>query len=583
MEESMHLGDINWIPYSTPHALPLGQGHIHPSATPHAVSASLPTWASVITWSEKNKALLDSVEYSYPRFFICLPLRSLTLRIRERLKISGDEISCLVFPSARRARHCVASLESSSPDPVPELHDVRFFLPDVADSSEEANPYLTFSVVMLPTTLKKQAMGVWMDTGAGISTRHAEFCLEHIDYLASDSSTPAFKTPAPAKRPRDLAASRLFQGGPGDMRDVQTRVAQLATSARDLKPVRAEDVLVFPTGMNAIFNTCEALAALSPESAVVAYGWLYPETVNVLRKSAWERVISFKWGTEEELDKLEALLMLHPDRITALFCELPSNIKFISPNLARIRELADRYNIIVACDETAGNFINLDILPYVDVVLSSLTKMFSGASDVTGGSVVINPNSRHYGRIRNQLAIQYQDVCCFPTDVAALKRNSANMACRVRKANANAMAVVEFLQQQPCIAQVLHPSRGPTFTFYERHRRREGGYGNVLSVVFRNPDSARCFYDNLDVCKGSSFGTNFTLAIPYVQLACYWTQEKCEKYGLPRHILRISVGLEDADEICGKLALALAEVERLESVEVGRTGVETDLRTTVAV
>lgn len=64
---------------------------------------------------------------------------------------------------------------------------------------------------------------------------------------------------------------------------------------------------------------------------------------------------------------------------------MPSNIKLISPNIHRIRLLAEKHGFIVVCDETTGNFVNLDILPYVDIVLSSLTKMFSGASNVTGG------------------------------------------------------------------------------------------------------------------------------------------------------------------------------------------------------
>lgn len=115
------------------------------------------------------------------------------------------------------------------------------------------------------------------------------------------------------------------------------------------------------------------------------YSWLYPETVHVLRRSPWNRAISLKWGTDKELDELEHMLKNPSHHVTALFCEIPSNIKFISPNIERIRQLADEYNFIVACDETAGNFVNLDILPFVDVVLSSLTKMFSGASDVTGG------------------------------------------------------------------------------------------------------------------------------------------------------------------------------------------------------
>ncbi|KPM41498.1 hypothetical protein AK830_g5104 [Neonectria ditissima] len=570
MEEGAYLPDEAWVPHSTLQALPFGKGHIFPSAALHAVSCSLPTWASVVAWSKKDKALLESVEYSYPRFFISKPLRSLILRARERLQISDEDISCLVFPSARMGDYCVAALESQSSDVVPELSTVRFFLPDQSGSESVLGEshYLAFSLVLFPTTLKKQAMSVWMDTGAGMSTRHAEFCCDHFDFLASVSSIPSFRTSASATG-LDLLTKERSQLGSKDLQDLQTRIAQLTASERkDLKPL-TEDVLVFPTGMNAIFTASEALAALCPRSSVVAYGWIYPETVHVLRKSAWDKVISFKWGTDEELDELETMLRCQHHHITVLFCELPSNVKFISPNLERIRSLADEYNLIVACDETAGNFINLDILPYVDVILSSLTKMFSGASDVAGGSIVVNPKSRHHDRIRSQLAIQYQHVLCFPADVAALKRNSVNMASRVRKANENALAVVSLLQKHPSVATVHHPSSGPTFASYERHRRRDGGYGNVLSVVFRNPESARCFYDCLDVCKGSSFGTNFTLVIPYVQLACYWTQDKCEKYGLPRHILRLSIGLEDAKEICAKINLALVEVERFESVDRG--------------
>lgn len=171
------------------------------------------------------------------------------------------------------AHRFVAALELGNEDPLPQLHEVRFFSPDLAASDERTARYLEFSIVLFPTTLTKQAMGFWMDSGAGMTTRHAEFCLAHVDYLVSDSSDPAFKTPAPAKFPDDLVPETRFQHGLGDMRDVQSRIAQLTTSERgELQPVKAEDVLVFPTGMNAIFTASEALAALSPQSAVVAYG-----------------------------------------------------------------------------------------------------------------------------------------------------------------------------------------------------------------------------------------------------------------------------------------------------------------------
>lgn len=95
--------------------------------------------------------------------------------------------------------------------------------------------------------------------------------------------------------------------------------------------------------------------------------------------------------------------------------------------------------------------------------------------------------------------------------------------------------------------------------------RRDGGYGNVLSIVFHSPHSAEYFYDVLDVCKGSSFGTNFTLVIPYVQLANYWNRDKVPKYGVPQHIIRMSVGLEESDQLVATVTKALKAVEELES------------------
>jgi cystathionine gamma-synthase len=140
------------------------------------------------------------------------------------------------------------------------------------------------------------------------------------------------------------------------------------------------------------------------------------------------------------------------------------------------------------------------------------------------------------------------------------------MVERVKKANANTLIVVDLFEKHPLVAKVNYPSRGATFQNYERHRRQNGGYGNVLSVVFHKPESAQLFYDKLDVCKGSSFGTNFTLVIPFVQLAAYQLQEKLEKYELPKHILRINVGLEDPDEICAKMSEALVAVEEFEQM-----------------
>lgn len=73
------------------------------------------------------------------------------------------------------------------------------------------------------------------------------------------------------------------------------------------------------------------------------------------------------------------------EQFQALFCEFPGNPLLKSPPLRRIRSLADRYDFAVIVDETIGNFLNVHVLSAADVVVSSLTKVFSGDSNVMGG------------------------------------------------------------------------------------------------------------------------------------------------------------------------------------------------------
>lgn len=88
-------------------------------------------------------------------------------------------------------------------------------------------------------------------------------------------------------------------------------------------------------------------------------------------------------------------------------------------------------------------------------------------------------------------------------------------------------------------------------------------------MIFNHATSAVCFYDALDVRKGPSVGTNFTLAIPYAQLAHFQELEFAAEYGVDRYIVRISVGLEDGEVLMKRVREALRAVERVEVADVG--------------
>jgi len=116
----------------------------------------------------------------------------------------------------------------------------------------------------------------------------------------------------------------------------------------------------------------------------------YTDTLKVLQK--WGPGCHFLGhGLDGDIDSLERILTEelehNPEKppLLALVTELPSNPLLRSADLPRLRALADKYDFLIIVDETIGNYVNVDVLPYADIVVSSLTKVFSGASNVMGG------------------------------------------------------------------------------------------------------------------------------------------------------------------------------------------------------
>ena len=177
----------------------------------------------------------------------------------------------------------------------------------------------------------------------------------------------------------------------------------------------------------------------------------------------------------------------------------------------------------------------------------------------------MNPQSPYHDTIISRLTALYEETN-FPLDLATLAHNCADFVPRMHRCNLNALSVVNLLSEHPSVKEVYHPSTGPRKPLYERYRRARGGYGNLLSIVFRETHNAVRFYDSLDLFKGTSFGTNFSLAIPYVQLAHYKEQDWVESYGIPKHLVRLSVVLESEEQILKVITQALAETEKCKLV-----------------
>lgn len=171
---------------------------------------------------------------------------------------------------------------------------------------------------------------------------------------------------------------------------VRTRISDLlkraSISPEHSSRVSPSDVFLYPTGMAAIYECNKLLQDWRPDQSIV-FGFSYELTLKLLQNYG-KACRFYGFGTTEELDELETYLATEQQlgrKVQSVWCECASNPLLRTVDLARIRGLADQYGFVVVVDETIGSFANVDVVGVADVIVTSLTKSFSGNADVMAG------------------------------------------------------------------------------------------------------------------------------------------------------------------------------------------------------
>ncbi|KAJ2456356.1 Cystathionine gamma-synthase [Coemansia sp. RSA 2336] len=591
--------------------VPLGE--CVPPNTRHGVSVSLPMWEDNVDYEKGDPRVLSRMNSGYPRFFIAKVIQALAERLRERFALPGEAI--MLFPSGACAERCVAfihaqALKHESIYGRPKPESVRIVEHTVAPISKKAaaldamqavlDGNVTIYCTMLPEALFPLAKQYWQHTGNGISARLAEYCL-HIEQvnekyeLEASSYSRLGRSPSgyhrkvatgataePSAAETDLEADAYLEERFGrnlnakyadDMKwALRRRIAgalskeeqvQGAQVERDVADLNASDVFLTATGMSAVFYAHQALLHMRPAKSV-CFGFPYTDTLKILEKFG-PGAYFLGNGEGSDYERLEEILAEHSQQgqpILAIFTECPSNPLLKTADLPRLRALADRYGAALVVDETIGSFVNIDVLKWADMVVSSLTKVFSGDSNVMGGSIVLNPLCKLYAPLQTAMAATFEDLM-WCEDAIFLERNSRDFVQRVLQINQNALAVAELLRSSTKVSKVSYPKYTTPENYQQIMRpNSKAGYGGLLSVVFVGGEAAaRQFYDNLRCCKGPSLGTNFTLASPYTILAHFTELEWAAQYGVRADLVRISVGLEPQAELIAMFQAALEAIQ----------------------
>lgn len=576
-------------------------GESLPPATEHAVSVSLPTWRANVGYEEGEEWVISKMKTGYPRFFIHKVIERFAAVIAERYGREGE--GAMLFPTNTTASRCREFFLRNAPDLDSSSVRILDFVPAAEKARSEELVIISprVSAVLFPQNRFSIAKQFWQHSGDGVSSRRAEYCAHLFEKGVLVEASSLNQPPRVCKGPRryqkktsiDLGVSDAIDGA-GEVQDPtqfveerfgrnldlsMTKNAKLAirrriagsltadvalTEALSLEKDTAmtrqaanfseEDVYLYPTGMSSIFNAHRnILRAKGPLKAIV-FGFPYIDTLKITEKFGVGSQF-YGFGSSEELDDLEKRLE-GGERFMALFTEFPGNPLLMSPDLERIRKLADKYDFCVVVDETIGNFINVNVLPYADVVVSSLTKVFSGDSNVMGGGLVLSPTAKNYSLLKRIWEEDYEDNH-WAEDSIFLERNSRDFVSRIDRIGTNAEAICEVLSAHPRVKQVNYPKTSPTRHNYEKCRNPNGGYGGLLSATFYTKQDAIAFFDNLDTVKGPSLGTNFTLSSPYVILAHYGELDWCAKWGVEADLIRFSVGLEDTAKLVETFKQAL--------------------------
>ncbi|GMM27533.1 cystathionine gamma-synthase [Martiniozyma asiatica (nom. inval.)] len=562
-----------------------------PNNTPHAVSVTLPTWEATVGYEEGESWVVDKMNSGYPRFFIHSQIQTLC-KLLEASYAREDE-RCMIFPSykvAKRAREFIKKKSLNSP-PVRILQ-----LSSPAPTNDEEKSYrieANISALFFPSQEFSLAKQYWQHSGEGISSRLGEYFFNEMKDKVSIEASKNIRrgsgrsSTSRASRSSKSNRSSLSKGKEEGETFIEERFGRnldlsFADKAKNLlkerlanevKDVNKEDIYLYPSGMGAIFNAHRIILntigelpsnsnvlvepSVRNEEKSVCFGFPYVDTLNILRK--WGAGCHFYgFGDDHSLDDLERRLE-QGERILSLFCEFPSNPLLKTPDIIRISELSKKYNFAVVIDETVANLSNVEVLPYADFIVSSLTKIFSGDSNVMAGCMILNSKSRYYSTFKSWMNEDYEDLF-WSQDAIYLERNSRDFVQRSKVMNENAEAVIKLFQSElgeELIENIFYPSVVESKGHYDKVKKADGGYGALISIVFKESADAVCFFNTIELSKGPSLGTNFTLVCPYAILAHFQELDEVEKWGVDRNLVRMSIGMEKKEDLVERIREAL--------------------------
>ena len=350
-------------------------------------------------------------------------------------------------------------------------------------------------------------------------------------------------------------SSTFKQNKPGDF---QYEYARTKNPSRDiLEKLLAsiesgEQAFAFSSGMAAINTVCDLFG---DNYHVICSDDVYGGTRRLFDKVKTNIDVTYvDFDTNVNWDDIVN------DRTKFVWAETPSNPLMKIIDIKNTVEIAHGFKLPVICDNTFASPYNQRPLELgADLVVSSSTKYLGGHSDIVGGSIVIKDQDL-YGE---KIAYLQNAVGAIPSpfDCYLLTRSIKTLSVRMQKHNENGEKVASFLESHPKITKIHYP--GTDQKYKSIASKQMSGFGGMMSIVLdTNLEGVNTFLSNLKIftLAESLGGVESLIEHPAIMTHASIDKKIRDSLGISDSLLRLSVGIEDVEDIIEDLKQALETI-----------------------
>jgi cystathionine beta-lyase/cystathionine gamma-synthase len=314
-----------------------------------------------------------------------------------------------------------------------------------------------------------------------------------------------------------------------------------------------QSAYVFTSGMAAIDAVFRLLRP--GDHAIISqavYGGVYRLTTQLLTQFGME------FSYIDTSDAGAVLAGIRPNT-RMLYVETPTNPTMIITDIAEMAEIANKANLTLVVDNTfLSPYLQRPILLGAHIVVHSMTKYLNGHSDAVGGAVIL---TRPEDAEKIYFVQRSAGAGLAPMDCFLVSRGIKTLAVRMAEHDANGMIIAQHLAQHKKVHRVLYPGL-PSHPQHKIARQQQTGFGAMISFDLGSLEAARRLLNNVKLCSlaESLGGVETLISHPATMTHASIPPDVRQRTGITDGLVRISVGIEDVEDLIADLDAALEAV-----------------------